>query len=228
MKHFLFTISALLFFSLSVQSQDLVNTQTLVSSGLIYSFDASDKSIKGSPYLNDTFAPAQVSASKELLMIKYNLVSDEMEVKSDKDGIYALNKNFTNLTVTFTNNNATYQIFNFINDDNLLDNGFFMVLSNPSSNIKLLLKQTKKFVEREESKSSYQEGKPAHFKTLKDKYYIVVGEQNAVELPKNKKHIAQLFPDFGDDILSFIKKNKIRTSNKEDLIKLVDYINGLQ
>lgn len=209
------------------QSQDLKNTQTLVKRGLISTFDEGDRSVQGSPYLYDEYFPAITSYDNKTLRVKYNMVTDEMEVETNEMEVYALNKNIANLRIKFLKDKTTYQAFDYINDDGIATKGYFVLLSDLDFEIKLLMKQSKKFVDRKPAKSSYQTAELAHYKRERDELYIKIGQQNAIELPSNKKDIATLFPDSEKEVLAFIKKNKIKTRKEEDLIKLVEFLNTL-
>ncbi len=218
-----------LLFVVQIHSQDLATSQTLVSSSQIYSFDRSDKTVQGTPYMDETFSPANVSADNtKIFNVRYNLVSDDMEVENEKKGVYAINKNILKLSVTFLKDNKTYHVFNYLNESGTSVNGYFILLSNINSKVKILLKESKIFKKRQEARSSYQDAKPASFKKEQDKYFIKIGDDNALLIPKNKKDVAKLFPKFESQISAFIKKNKIKTSSEEDLIKLALYVSDLE
>ncbi len=216
--------------TVQLQAQDLINTQTLVESnfGQIYAFDRSDKTIQGTPYLLDDFSPARVSAdSDKIYNLRYNAVTDQMEVQSEKNTIQAINKNIDGVTITFLKDDKTYESINYINDKGLAERGYFIHLSSTSAKINLLIKEAKKFIERKPAKSSYQVTKPAQFKRLDDIYYIIIKNKTAQLLPSKKKDLLRLFPEHSKAIEAFIKSNKIKTSKQDDLITLVNYINTL-
>ncbi len=219
-----------LLFVVQSHSQDQLNTQTLVqSSNQLYTFDRSDKTIQGTPYMDEVFAPARVSSEiTKIFEVRYNLVNDEMEVKNENEEVHAINKAILNITVTFLKNNKTYQVFNYLKEDGYSDNGYFVLLSNLNTKVKLLLKESKVFKEGQAIKSGYQGAVKPSFTKAKDKYFIKAGSDNAIELPKNRKDVAKLFPKFESQISSFIKKNKIKTSSKEDLLELTEFISGLE
>lgn len=225
----IYLILSLLFF-VHGHSQDQLNTQTLIpSSNQLYTFDRSDRSIQGTPYMDEGFSPARVSSEiNKIFEVRYNLVNDEMEVKNENEEIHAINKTISNITVTFLKNNKTYQVFNYLNEDGSSDNGYFTLLSNSNTNVKLLLKESKVFKEGQAIKSGYEQAVRPSFKKAKDKYFIKVGSDNAMEVPKNKKDVAKLFPKFESQISSFIKKNKLKTSSKEDLLELTKFLSGLE
>lgn len=225
----IYLLLSLLFFVHS-HSQDELNTQTLVqSSNQLYTFDRSDKSIQGTPYMDEVFAPARVSTEiTKIFDIRYNMVNDQMEVKNENEEVHAINKAILNLTVTFIKDNRTYQVFNYLKEDGSSDNGYFILLSDINTKVKLLLKESKVYKEGQAIKSGYQGAVKPSFSKAKDKYFIKTGSDNAIELPKNKKDVAKLFPKFESQISSFIKKNKIKTSSKEDLLELAEFISGLE
>jgi hypothetical protein len=209
-------------------SQDLVQTQTFVTSGLTYTFDRSDKTIQGTPYIIDDFSPARVSAdSEKIYNLRYNAVSDQMEVETDKNTIQAINKNIDGVKITFLKDEKTYQSINYINEDGIAERGYFIHVNGVNSKIKLLAKETKKFIERRPAKSSYQDTKPAEFKRLDDVYYIIIKNNTAQLLPEKKKDLLKLFPENSDKIEDFIKSNRIKMSKQEDLLELMSYINIL-
>jgi hypothetical protein len=53
-----------------------------------------------------------------------------------------------------------------------------------------------------------------------------VGNEQA-RLVDNKNDLPNLFPDKNSEIEAFIKKNKTKTNNPEDLRELVNYYNSL-
>ena len=227
MKNIVILCFAVLTYSIGF-CQDLGNNSPLVDSGRINTYDRGDKTITRNPYLNETFSPAKVSIDdSKVFSIRYNLVSDEMEVNNEHSGILAINTNISNISITFLNDNKTYQVYNYLDIDGQSKKGFLVKLSNSNNSIQLLIKEAKKFVDSKPAKSSYQEATPATFKRVADKFYIKIGDDVAFELPKNKKEIAKLFPKSESNILSYIKKEKIKTSKKDDLIKLFSFINTL-
>lgn len=225
---YLFSLLLVLTTSFSF-SQDLVQTQTLVSSGnMSYTFDRSDKTIQGTPYIIDDFSPARVSADKEKIYnLRYNAVTDQMEVETEKNTIQAINKNIDGVTITFLKDDKVYESINYINKEGVAERGYFIHLNSADSKINLLIKESKKFIERQPAKSSYQDTKPAKFKRVDDVYYVIIKNKTAQILPTKKKELLSLFPEKSNDISSFIKSNKIKISKRGDLLKLISYINTL-
>ncbi len=228
MKSTLTLVFAIMFASSTSFSQDLVQTQTLTTGNISLAIDRSDKSIQGSPYIIDNFTPARVSADQDkIFSLRYNAVSDEMEVQSDKNSIQAINKNIEGVTITFLKDDKTYQSLNYIDDNGIAKRGYFIHVNSPNSKINLLLKESKKFVDRKKAKSGYQDTKPAHFKRVDDEFYVVVKNKTAQKIPSKKKNLINLFPDHEAAVSAYLKDHKVKTSKKEDLIELVNHLNSL-
>lgn len=205
------------------------NTRAYLSNSRdVFTFDASDKSIKGSPYTSDGFLPAKLTIKNEdkIFSIRYNAYIDEMEVQLADKSISAVNMDLDSVRITFLDDNKTYQVVNY-SSENEVKKGYFVNVNDYDSKIRLLSKESKRFVERKTASTSYEKTRPAHFSTLNTEFYIAIKDNTAQELPKRKKDIAKLIPEHSKDILSYIKTNKIKTSREEDLIKLVNYMSTL-
>ena len=133
----------------------------------------------------------------------------------------------TNLLIVFALGNKTYEAIDYVNVEGKTSRGYFVHVNNANSKYQLLIKETIQFVDRKPAKTSYDKTKQAEFKRLEDRYFITNGNEAAVEFPKKKKDFPKVFPDKHKDILSFMKKNKIKTSKDEDLVELINYINTL-
>ncbi|NOR76316.1 MAG: hypothetical protein GQ525_14315, partial [Draconibacterium sp.] len=70
----------------------------------------------------------------------------------------------------------------------------------------------------------YVEAKPASFVTKKSTYLILNLEGEFIEID-NKKDLLSLNTQKSNELGVFIKKNKIKTSKKEDLIKFTNFLN---
>ncbi|MGR7812448.1 hypothetical protein [Lacinutrix undariae] len=182
--------------------------------------------VEGTPYATDEFVVAKISISEtEIFKVKYNALLDEFEVQKDNGELYALNKNGRkDITITLLKEKKTYQIFSYI-EDNTLQNGFFMHLTNPDAKVNLLLKKNKKFIDQTFATSSYDKDRPAHYKNLNDKFFIKLDDGNAIEVPRKKKDFLKLFPEKKGQIEKFMKTEKLKLKKELDLTKIVNYIN---
>ena len=148
-------------------------------------------------------------------------------MKGDNNVAYLLNKYRKDITVELIALNKTYQNFTYIDSDNNSSFGYFVIMTDPNENIKLLKKETIKFVNEKVNVTGYGTARPAQYKRTNDKYFIKIKDQSAVLLTNNKKEIAKLFPKHENEVLSFIKSEKLKLKSEEDLLKLISFLNSL-
>ena len=182
--------------------------------------------IKGTPYIQQDFAPALVDKIPgEHMSARYNAYSDDIEIKKGNEK-FILNKKSEFSKIKFIATKIVYKAYNYIENDS--NKRGYLAQLNPTGTTLLLKKQSILFIDAKTSKTGYDEGSPAQFKKVKDKYFIKINDNNIVELPKSKKTIAKLFPKYEKEILSYIKKQGINIKKEIDLIKLIDYVNTLK
>ncbi|SDR67191.1 hypothetical protein SAMN04515667_0186 [Formosa sp. Hel1_31_208] len=233
MKTSIYTLLFSLTFSLFMSTSSAQNTgsnQALMEAGVSFvtTFDARDMKAKGSPYLVEDFSPAKISIGNNMIYnVRYNAFNDEFEVKIDEDNIQSLNKDVDKLTITMINGNETFGAINYTDEKTGLNRGYFLFLTPENNTSKLYIKKAKKYIEAKPAVTGYDKDKPAEFRNVNDTYFISVNNGYAMELPRKKKELANLVPGKSKEILNFIKTNKIKTSNQQDLIKLVNFMNTL-
>jgi len=215
-----------LFFLISISSfgqTDMQKFHIRPNSG-ITSIDLRSRDIEGTSYINDSFLPATFSNSEHIYLLRYNAYQDEMEFKKDTK-LYYLTKS-SNYPITFTDFNKVYQVYTFEEDHKQKD-GFFVVL-NIGNGISLLLKERIKFFEEVKPQSGYDKYQPPTLKRIDDKLYISYKNNTAIELPRKKKEILNLFSFKSKDINVYAKTNKLNFKNTEDLVEIFNYYNSLK
>jgi len=193
----------------------------------IHSTKSNVKNIKGSPYLNAKFLPVKVDKLEEKqLSGRYNAFSDEIEIKKQNSSvIFKLNKKSKFSKVQFLMSKVVYAPYDFM--ENGKSTRGYLAQLNQKGPALLLKKQSIAFIDAQTSNTGYDQGVPAQFRQSKDKYFIKTREGNIVEIQKNKKDLAKLFPKYEKELLSFIKKQGISTKKETDLIKFINYLNSL-
>lgn len=195
---------------------------------LIHEVDQGEKRILGSPYIVETFLPAKVSGDiNKIFKARYNAIIDEIEVETEGGTIQAINKNIPGIVVIFLNDNKTYKGITYFNNDNNAVNGYLIPITNENDKVKLYLKEKKVFIDRKPAKTGYEVSQQAKFDRVDDSYYIVINNEIAKPLSKNKKEIASLFQNHEKEILKYISSERLNVKKKEDLIKLFAFINKL-
>lgn len=209
----------------AAQASMFHNTQTLEGAMTKNFAKIYKANIKGSPYYNEQFSPANVAPFDKVFLVRYNAALDAMEVIKGTDTLI-MGKN-RNYIIKQSKDNTTYRILEY--DKSKKERLGYYVQLTPNGKVVLYRKDRKKFVEVK--KSAYNgnlNGTSAHFKSQKSEFYIEKGNSgNVMKLPKKKKKVIALFPEKADQIKAFLKENKIKFHKEKSLIKLVNFINTL-
>lgn len=183
--------------------------------------DELDSKTVGARYINENFLPAKLNNSKDTFFLRYDAFNEVFEVKKGENK-YSLNKKISDLTISFQNG----QVYKPYNYEGSLK--YFSLLNDENSKIKLLKKESIIFIEEKESKTGYDEYRPPQYKRKKDSFFYINESLNEpIEIPNNKKKFAELFHDNQKDILDYIKKEKIKLNDENDLIKLFSHMNSI-
>ena len=180
--------------------------------------------IKGSPFLNDDFVQGTVYTTSKTkyvgLPLRYNAYNDQLEFKTSDGQLQTMSQPETVEKIEFGEYNMVYiPYFNA----KKIHHGYFIVLEEGKAS--LYLKSEVIFKEAEKP-AAYHEAEPASFIKKPDCYYIRIGLEQAKKVD-NKKELIAVFPDHNNEIEAFIKKNKIKASKPDSIIKVVKYYNSL-
>ena len=202
---------------------------SLSSGGYDYAFldlkNDDDSQIKGSKYLTENFNRAGISDFEDkVFAVRYDVFNDQMEFQGGNNQIYIMSKDDRARKITFLDTNNTYSIYDYISDENLTRSGYFVCL-NLDSKYKILKKNKIVFIEEKASATGYDAPHPATYKKTKDRHYISISNEPAILVDTNKKRFSSIFIGQEKEVLGFIKKNKIKLSNDNDLLSLVEFMN---
>jgi len=184
--------------------------------------------IEGSPYLYDDWIAGTVKlanglTNKEPIMLKYNLLDDEVYFK-DKAGEamafvvpvqeFTLNPMQIDATLARRYRNGYKGI------DGIKPAAYFEVLSD--GKVQLIKKASKTIFESQNIGSASKTGTFME----KTKYYLVING-NAVPVKTDKKSLFAALSDKQVQLETYIKINKVDFKKDTDLGKLVTYYNSL-
>lgn len=183
-----------------------------------------EKSISGSPYLEDEFKVGTVytTAKKkfENVLLRYNIYNDNLEFETPDKKVLAVDKPETIELADFGQYKMTYLSYNSGNKQN---KAFFKILEQGNAS---LYAKPDVFFQKEVESDGIKPAKPAAFISKPDIYFVKVGTNPAKKVG-NKKELAALFGDHQSEVAAFIKKNKIKANKADQLQKLVNYYNSL-
>ena len=178
--------------------------------------------VKGSAYSTSEFVTATVLPYDSVLLVRYNEVRDQMEIKHEGK-IFNLDKNRADYTLKFHLLNKTYMLLETL--DSKEEKEYLQVLSK-NEKVSFYKKETSKYFPAKPASYASVEDAPAQFRALKDKYYL--GTDGQIErVTIKKKTFLKMFPEKKNEIKAFIKKNNTQFSNEQSVVKLVKYINTL-
>ncbi|WP_157632580.1 hypothetical protein [Cochleicola gelatinilyticus] len=209
---------------------DIFN-QVHLATGLTYNNNPIE-TYDGSPYMNDNFLEGKIylndSLVEQRVLLRHNIYTDDMEVKAPfrgdtKEKYSAL---FKDESVSAEILFQKYQYFpNFDNESNGA-RGAYLIIINKGAPYTLLQKNDVIFRPEIVAKTPYDEERDAFFEQIKT-YYLLNTDGTMTAAPTSKSKWFRLFENHKSDLKKFFKQNDINFDEKQDVTKLVNFINQL-
>lgn len=150
-------------------------------------------------------------------LYRYNIYAQQMQfIHGDDTAAFAKPEELTSLT--FDDHQFIYTTYK---DEQEVKNGYFEVLTHGRCQLLLRREITYHLVD------DLDDGIMDDSYVLEQSYYIRKKGEIISRIPLNKKCILSAFCDQEDAIKTYIKTNKIRFQNQEDMVRVVDYYNSL-
>ena len=175
---------------------------------------------KGSPFMVEDFQEGQIKLNDGKIYegkLRYDVYADQIEFIISDGKIYAV-KNLETVKAVTIGSSGFLSLSK--EAGNSLD-GIYEVLVEGDY---LLIE--KHLVELKDAKPAqpYIEAKPATFFTKKSKYLILNMDGEFVEI-KDKKDLLTMKTKKSDELENYVKKHKVKTSQKKDLIDFTNFLN---
>jgi hypothetical protein len=177
------------------------------------------QNIEGNPYLNSEFIDGVIyfkDTTAVKLLLRYNIYADEMEYRLNGVNYIVGNPGILKKTVL---GESVFIYLPFIEKG-----GYFELLA--SGKCILVQKRSVMFKPAEGPKPIVGTNSPAQFIAEPDIFYLVVNESQIIEV-KNMKSVINALQDQKVTVESYIEKEKIKKTKKENLIQIVEYYNSL-
>lgn len=216
--------SLLLLMSVTNYSQHSDVDHIYLNAKSLTSIDLTSKELVGNSYIEERFLPSDISNQETSYLIRYNAYRDEMEIELDGKPYYLPLTSY--YSITFNLSNKTYQVLDF-KEKKTTKKGFFVVMY-LGTELSLFLKEKIKLYEEVPPKAGFSQYEPPKLGRVKDKLFIGYKDNTAIELPNKKKEIIKLFLHKSGEVQSYVKENKLRFKNKQDLIQILKYYNSLK
>ena len=180
--------------------------------------------LEGTPYMNNDFEKGEILAVDGTLLrgalLRYNIFNNKMEVK-EKEILYELSNELIQ-RIKIDDRIFDYLLFQISEKEYT---GYLELIQDGKWN--LYCRYSKKFREAQPQKAQQDKPNPASFRDLPDVYLLKKDENSFAIGFRNKKEFLNIFPLHKEEVQDYMKNQKIKLNNPEDLKKLVSYCNSL-
>jgi len=105
------------------------------------------------------------------------------------------------------------------------ENASFFELLDSTMNYKIYLKEKKRFFKKVKAQG-YADGEPAKFKKVRSEFYFKDAKNRSDRLmiiPQKMSSFIAFFQDDAKSIKKYIKENKLKIDNPDDLVKIFNF-----
>ena len=223
-KKYFFLLFTLVLSLQSFAQQDFLRNRQ----GDVY-YDANQYKAKynnpeGSPYLNDAFTAAQINDISETQFVRFNAYEGKVEAKVSSNQVVELDGADSYVITLKDGSGRVYETHSFVNSKGEVLYSFFEKL-HTTDGYNLYLKEQIKY-QKEVKPEAYKDAQPASFKKDNSTFYVNDlwrGSEDLVRLPDRTKSFTELFPNQAKSLKNFIKQEKLKLDEREDLIRILDY-----
>jgi hypothetical protein len=221
MKKILLSV-IIVFLNSIVLAQSYIDLNQLGEGYYLVNKPSQSKQIDGSPYYNDNWLPAVVKIKGKgecyTDSLKYNIFTNSLLFSYKKIEYYVENSNDV---VYFTIGDTKFINFACAEDGSQY---FFEVICD-GERLKLVRKYNCTIVEGKPSDGI----NPArNDKFAKDyRYFTIFKYQPAKQFRMRKSNLVELMADHHDEIVRYIKDNRLKMKRQEDFVKVFAYYNTL-
>ncbi len=186
------------------------------------------KDIQGSPYLNNSFLPTQLYYGDEKvddIYYRYNAYNEEVEIKQkniEGELIRGLGKD---KKISLMVNGKPMSFKTFVDKQGNTKNGYLTLLSDGDYKLYKHIEVT--FKEAKKAENTLVKDIPAKFSQF-DEYYIESPDGKIIsQVELNTKKLLNTFSeDKKASLGAYLKENKIKIKEEQDLIRAISFLNG--
>ncbi len=182
------------------------------------------ESYEGSPYMTEEFKEATVISSEDMVFekvpIRYNVYYDLFEVQLE-EGIYTLRRGGIVSKVNLEDHRFIYSTYDYLSREG---EGYLDLVMEGEYT---LYNKHQVVFKGAEPAQPYQEAKPAKFEGRNPLFYIAHGDNQPVFI-RNRRGLIDIAGEKGKALRDFIKDERLKISNEEDMVKAVKYLNSLK
>lgn len=182
--------------------------------------------INGYPYLFKDFTKGKLVVNNGAVFnvnVRYDMYANQMHLK-DKEDIYAITHPEKIMLIETDSLKFVYSRYVKSTGEETNKDSSYFILKTDGKCLLLIKKNIR--IQDSEPPKLYQDAKPPKFIITNDTYYLKFKNISAVRI-KNEKELLNVLNDQNQKMIKFIRTNKIGVKKIEDLVKVVDYYNGL-
>lgn len=180
------------------------------------------QNVKGSQYLDENFTNSTISYedndSVSNIKLRYNIIDDSFEIIK-RGNLHKVKKDDNIKKITIDKNSFCYKSIKGEPSNTIVQIIY-------DHKIKLYLKHQAHFF-KATTTDGYNEAKPNRFEISAPKLYLKTPFKDSLIRIKSLKDFSKIFPRNKSEIKKFIKKNKIKIDNKDQLIQLALYLEDI-
>lgn len=179
---------------------------------------------EGSPYLYEGFKAAKINAIKESQLVRFDAVEGNVEVMINETKVVVLDNSKPYNITLLDDSGKVYSTLKYTDLKGNEKASFFELLDS-TSNYKIYLKEKKRFFKKVKAQG-YADEEPAKFKKVGSEFYIKDAKNRSDRLmliPQKMSSFTAFFQDDAKSIKKFIKENKLKIDNPDDLVKIFNY-----
>lgn len=212
----------------------MAQTNIMLNGSDLYTFANSDhdylksrnekyRTIEGSPYLDDEFRQGSLYFNKTRytgVSLRYNAYEGYFEFETD-EGVRYFDPRVTKIDTVWLEGDTFHYVYFHHGRTN--KQTYMKALHSGAASVywydEVILTQP-------EESTGYTAAKPSSFQKLAGSVYIQVEGKPALEL-KGKKSLEEIFPDHQEELSDYIKAEKLKLKNTEDVIRLCQHYESL-
>jgi len=187
--------------------------------------DKSRTKTEGTEYLDESFVNGEILTSQSEnykdVPMRYNVFRDKMEIKMADGNIYDLTDHTGINQILYKDRTLVYSEFDAGKTKN---SGYLFVLYKGKS--ALYFRNIKIFMKAVEETNGITPTSPPKIVDKPKEYYVKIADGIPM-IFNSKKELLDLFGNHASKVDVFIKKQKLKLNNDDDLIKILTYFDTL-
>jgi len=189
---------------------------------MLFTKPETGKAAMGSPYFEEVYRPVRF-ANGSVKELRYNAYTDALEYKSGTETALLLPAKDT--LISTADGKRTY-VFTDYTIDNLPKEGYLLHLGK-FNNVTLYAKESVKLTPESKPSNGYSDYRPATYTKLPTQYLVKRDDNLTLPISAKKKDLLKLFPGKEVQISDYLKKNKVKETDEQQMIELCKFLGSL-